>query len=159
MILACSTLLGFGRWWRARWQPAILRAAQTGPSPRTVLDDLMRVCQANDSHATRQALDAWTRQQPENLPDMAARFVPLSDARRQWPAAALPEITRKPVRAGLLAIGPESRAALEFAIAGKPAQVPRLLIRLGTSPDQGNFFQNTSSPMPGAHSPTCAVCF
>ncbi|HXR01137.1 MAG TPA: protein BatD, partial [Pseudomonas sp.] len=28
----------------------------------------------------RQALDAWARQQPETLADMAARFVPLSDA-------------------------------------------------------------------------------
>ncbi|WP_137805556.1 BatD family protein [Pseudomonas sp. G(2018)] len=80
LIFACTTLLGFGLWWRARWQPAILRAAQTGPSPRTVLDDLKRACQANDSHATRQALDAWARQQPETLADMAARFVPLSDA-------------------------------------------------------------------------------
>ncbi|TVT83567.1 BatD family protein [Pseudomonas sp. H3(2019)] len=79
-ILACTTLLGFGLWWRARWQPAILRAAQTGPSPRTLLDDLKRACQANDPQATRQALDAWARQQPETLADMAARFVPLSDA-------------------------------------------------------------------------------
>ncbi|PPA05588.1 protein BatD, partial [Pseudomonas sp. MWU12-2312b] len=75
LILACTTLLGFGLWWRARWQPAIARAAQTGPSPRTVLDDLKRACQANDPHATRQALDAWARQQPETLADMAARFV------------------------------------------------------------------------------------
>ncbi len=80
LTLACTTLLGFGLWWRARWQPAILRAAQAGPSPRTVLDDLKRACQANDTHATRQALDAWARQQPETLADMAARFVPLSDA-------------------------------------------------------------------------------
>jgi hypothetical protein len=80
LILACTTLLGFGLWWRGRWQPAVARAAQTGPSPRTVLDDLKRACQANDSHATRQALDAWARQQPETLADMAARFVPLSDA-------------------------------------------------------------------------------
>ncbi|MHC8395074.1 BatD family protein [Pseudomonas sp. LB3P93] len=80
LILACTTLLGFGLWWRGRWQPAVLRATQTGPSPRTVLDDLKRACQANDSHATRQALDAWARQQPETLADMAARFVPLSDA-------------------------------------------------------------------------------
>ncbi|WLG87362.1 BatD family protein [Pseudomonas cucumis] len=80
VILACTTLLGFGLWWRARSQPAILRAAQTGPSPRTLLDDLKRACQANDTHATRQALDAWARQQPETLADMAARFVPLSDA-------------------------------------------------------------------------------
>ncbi|KQN48870.1 protein BatD [Pseudomonas sp. Leaf48] len=80
LVLACTTLLGFGLWWRGRWQPAVLRTAQTGPSPRTVLDDLKRACQANDSHATRQALDAWARQQPETLADMAARFVPLSDA-------------------------------------------------------------------------------
>lgn len=80
LILACTTLFGFGLWWRARWQPAILRAAQTGPSPRTLLDDIKRASQANDPQATRQALDAWARQQPETLADMAARFVPLSDA-------------------------------------------------------------------------------
>jgi len=80
LFFACTTLLGFGLWWRARWQPAILRTAQTGPSPRTVLDDLKRASLANDPHATRQALDAWARQQPETLADMAARFVPLSDA-------------------------------------------------------------------------------
>ncbi|MGY2261879.1 BatD family protein [Pseudomonas sp. SDO55104_S430] len=80
LILACTTLLGFGLWWRARSQPAVLRAVQAGPSPRTVLDELKRACLANDPHATRQALDAWARQQPETLADMAARFVPLSDA-------------------------------------------------------------------------------
>ncbi|WP_441344334.1 BatD family protein, partial [Pseudomonas aeruginosa] len=37
-------------------------------------------CLANDPQATRQALDAWARQQPDTLADMAARFVPLSDA-------------------------------------------------------------------------------
>lgn len=79
-VLGCSTLIGFGLWWRARWQPAILRAAHTGPSPRTLLDDLKRACLANDPQATRQALDAWARQQPETLADMAARFVLLSDA-------------------------------------------------------------------------------
>ncbi|NWE73719.1 protein BatD, partial [Pseudomonas gingeri] len=66
--------------WRARSQPAVHRAAQTGPSPRTLLDDLKRTCLANDPQATRQALDAWARQQPETLAEMAARFVPLSDA-------------------------------------------------------------------------------
>ncbi|MGE8150393.1 BatD family protein [Pseudomonas vancouverensis] len=80
LVLACTTLLGFGLWWRGRWQPAVLRTAQTGPSPRTVLDDLKRACLANDPQSTRQALDAWARQQPETLADMAARFVPLSDA-------------------------------------------------------------------------------
>lgn len=79
-ILALTTLLGFGLWWRARRLPAVIRAAAAGPSERTLLDELRRACQANDSHATRQALDAWARQQPETLADMAARFVPLSDA-------------------------------------------------------------------------------
>jgi hypothetical protein len=79
-LLALTTALGFGLWWRARRQPAILPSAQTGPSPRTLLDDLKRACLANDPQATRQALDAWARQQPETLADMAARFVPLSDA-------------------------------------------------------------------------------
>ena len=80
LILALTTLASLGLWWRARWQPAILRIAQTGPSPRTLLDDLKRACLANDPQATRQALDAWARQQPETLADMAARFVLLSDA-------------------------------------------------------------------------------
>lgn len=80
VVFACTTLLGFGLWWRARTQPAIQRAAQSGPSPRTLLDDLKRASLANDPHATRQALDAWARQQPETLADMAARFVPLSNA-------------------------------------------------------------------------------
>ena len=80
LLLACSTLAGFGLWWHARSQPAVLRAAQTGPSPRTLLDDLKRACLANDPQATRQALDAWARQQPETLAEMAARFVLLSDA-------------------------------------------------------------------------------
>jgi hypothetical protein len=80
LFFAFTSLVGFVLWWRARWQPAVARTAQTGPSPRSVLDDLKRACQANDPQATRQALDAWARQQPETLADMAARFVPLSDA-------------------------------------------------------------------------------
>ncbi|WP_061290144.1 BatD family protein [Azotobacter vinelandii] len=78
-LLFCTTLLGFALWWRARRQPAVLRSAAGWPSPR-LLDDLRRACQANDTQATRQALDAWARQQPETLAAMAARFVPLSDA-------------------------------------------------------------------------------
>ncbi|WP_024695704.1 BatD family protein [Pseudomonas syringae] len=80
LFFACTTLLGCVLWWRARSQPAIARTVQAGPSPRTVLDDLKRACLANDPQATRQALDAWARQQPDTLADMAARFVPLSDA-------------------------------------------------------------------------------
>ena len=79
-LLSLSTALGFGLWWHARRQPAFLPTAQTGPSPRTLLDDLKRACQANDPQATRQALDAWARPQPETLADMAARFLPLSEA-------------------------------------------------------------------------------
>lgn len=79
-VLSLTTLLGFGLWWHARRQPAIQRVAQAGPSPRTLLDDLKRACQAGDAQATRHALDAWARQQPETLADMAARYVPLSDA-------------------------------------------------------------------------------
>ena len=77
---ALTTLLGFALWWRARRLPAVIRAAASGPSPRTLQDDLRRACQSNDPQATRQALDAWARQQPETLADMAARYVPLSDA-------------------------------------------------------------------------------
>jgi hypothetical protein len=79
-VLSLTTLLGFFLWWRARRQPAVLPSQQTGPTPRNLLDDLKRTCLANDSQATRHALDAWARQQPETLADMAARFTPLSDA-------------------------------------------------------------------------------
>ena len=79
-LLGLSTMLGFALWWRARRQPAVLPSQQTGPNPRNLLDDLKRSCLANDSLATRHALDAWARQQPETLADMAARFTPLSDA-------------------------------------------------------------------------------
>jgi len=79
-VLSLTTLLGFTLWWRARRQPAVIPSQQTGPSPRDLLDDLKRSCLANDSQATRHALDAWARQQPETLADMAARFTPLSEA-------------------------------------------------------------------------------
>ncbi|MFK3943968.1 BatD family protein [Pseudomonas monteilii] len=79
-LLVLSNLLVGVLWWRARSRPAVARPVQSGPSPRSLLDDLKRACQANDPQATRQALDAWARQQPETLADMAARFVPLSDA-------------------------------------------------------------------------------
>jgi hypothetical protein len=79
-LLSLTTLLGFALWWRARRQPAVMPNQQAGPSPRNLLDDLKRSCLANDSQATRHALDAWARQQPETLADMAARFTPLSDA-------------------------------------------------------------------------------
>ena len=79
-VLSATSLLGFALWWRARRQPAIAAASQTGPSPRTLLDDLKRACQSNEPQATRQALDAWARQQPETLAELAARFEPLSTA-------------------------------------------------------------------------------
>lgn len=79
-LLALTTLLALGLWWRARRLPAISKATQTGPSPRTLLDELKRACQANDPQQTRQALDAWARQQPSTLAEMAARDVPLSAA-------------------------------------------------------------------------------
>lgn len=80
LLLSLTNLLGFALWWRARQLPAVARAAANAPSSRSLQDELRRACVANDPHATRQALDAWARQQPETLADMAARFVPLSDA-------------------------------------------------------------------------------
>jgi len=79
-ILFCTTLLGFGLWRRARSQPAVARLAATGPSPRTLLDDLKRACANNDPQASRQALDAWARQQPETLAELAEGYPLLSDA-------------------------------------------------------------------------------
>lgn len=79
-LLALTTLLGFGLWWRARRQPAIPRGQPAAPNARSLLDELRRACLANDPQACRQALDGWARAQPETLADMAARSVPLSDA-------------------------------------------------------------------------------
>jgi len=80
LLLGLTSLCGFALWWRARQQPPIARSVQSGPSPRDLLDELKRSCLANDSQATRHALDAWARQQPETLADMAARYLPLSAA-------------------------------------------------------------------------------
>ena len=62
-----------------RRQPAVQRAATRPYSAQPARRSAPRL-PANDTQATRQALDAWARQQPETLADMAARFVPLSDA-------------------------------------------------------------------------------
>lgn len=80
LLLALSTLLGFGLWLHARNQPAIVRPVHTGPLPRNLLEDLRRACQSGDPQATRHALDAWARQQPETLAQMAERYSPLSSA-------------------------------------------------------------------------------
>ena len=79
-VLGLTTLLGFSLWWHARRQPAIPRTLPSAANARSLLDELRRACQANDPQATRQALDAWARAQPETLAEMAARCVPLSDA-------------------------------------------------------------------------------
>lgn len=73
------SLLGFTLWWRARHQPAIVVSSHT-PTERNLLDDLKRACLSNDPTSTRQALDAWARQYPESLVDMAARDQTLSEA-------------------------------------------------------------------------------
>ncbi len=80
LLLALTTALGFSLWWWARKQPAVVTTVQTGPSPRTLLDELKRACQANDAQLSRQTLDAWARQQPETLAEMGERFTPLSEA-------------------------------------------------------------------------------
>lgn len=79
LLLGCTSLLGFGLWLRAR-RPAGNSRPAAGPSQRSLLDELRRQCQANDPQASRQALDAWARQQPETLAQMAARDIALSDA-------------------------------------------------------------------------------
>lgn len=73
------SLLGFTLWWRARHQPAVI-IANNSQSQRSLHDDLKRACLSNDPVSTRQALDAWARQHPESLADMAARDPTLSDA-------------------------------------------------------------------------------
>lgn len=79
-ILALLCCVGFGLWWRARHQPAVVVSNTNGPSPRNLHDDLKRACLSNDANSTRQALDAWARQHIESLADMAARDSTLSEA-------------------------------------------------------------------------------
>lgn len=78
-VLLLTNIISLTLWWLARKQPAV-RSVQTGPSPRTLLDDVRKACHSNDPSATRQALDAWARQQPETLAEMAARDQALSHA-------------------------------------------------------------------------------
>lgn len=79
-LLALLSLAGFILWWRARHQPAVIAASSSGPTPRSLQDDLKRACLSNDANNTRLALDAWARQYPETLADMAARDSTLSAA-------------------------------------------------------------------------------
>jgi ABC-type transporter Mla subunit MlaD len=58
----------------------VARLAAAAPNSRGLLDDLKRACANNDPQASRQALDAWARQQPETLAQLAARYPALSDA-------------------------------------------------------------------------------
>lgn len=81
LLLLCSNLLSLMLWWRARRQPAVVRTTpSTAPSNRSLLEDLRRACQQDDAHAARQALDAWARQQPCTLAELATRHPPLSAA-------------------------------------------------------------------------------
>ena len=79
-LFLSSSLIGFGLWWRARHQPAVIAAISSGPSSRNLHDDLKRACLSNDPQSTRQALDAWARQHPESLVDIAMRDSNLSEA-------------------------------------------------------------------------------
>ncbi|MCL7461720.1 BatD family protein [Pseudomonas sp. NW5] len=81
LLLLCANLLTLALWWRARRQPAILRSSTpSAPSTRILLEDLRRACQHNDAQAARQALDAWARQQPHTLAELAARHSALNVA-------------------------------------------------------------------------------
>lgn len=74
VLFLLLSIIGFSLWWRARHQPAVVLATSgNGPSRRSLQDDLKRACLANDPMSTRQALDAWARQYPESLANMAAR--------------------------------------------------------------------------------------
>ena len=74
VLFMLLSIMGFGLWWRARHQPAVpVIASGSGPSLRSLQDDLKRACLANDPTRTRQALDAWARQHPETLANISAR--------------------------------------------------------------------------------------
>lgn len=80
LLLAITTLLGFGLWLYARRQPAIIKEQSPVINPKTLLDDIKKACQDKDPQTTRIALDNWVKQQPENLTEMVARYTPLAEA-------------------------------------------------------------------------------
>lgn len=79
-IFAMTTIIGFALWIYARKQPAIIKEPAPVINPRTLLDDIKRACQAKDPQASRQALDNWVKQQPENLTEVAVRYPALAEA-------------------------------------------------------------------------------
>ena len=79
-VLLILTVIGYSLWWRARHQPAVVVSQSHGPNARDLLGNLKRACLANDPQASRQALDAWARQQTTPLVDIAATDNALRDA-------------------------------------------------------------------------------
>lgn len=79
-LLLVLAIIGYGLWWRARHQPAVIASQSNGPNARDLLDNLKRACLANDPQASRHALDAWARQQTIPLVELAATDSALSDA-------------------------------------------------------------------------------
>lgn len=92
VILAITTLLGFGLWLYARKQPAIIKEPAPVINPKTLLDDIKKACQDGDPQATRMTLDNWVKQQPENLTEMVARYSPLAEAVEELNKALYSEV-------------------------------------------------------------------
>ncbi|MCJ8167850.1 BatD family protein [Atopomonas sediminilitoris] len=79
-LLLLSTLIFAALWLHGRKLNQSVKVVASGPSTRTLLDELKRTCQSNDPQQSRQALDAWARSKTETLAQMAARHEPLAQA-------------------------------------------------------------------------------
>lgn len=90
-VLLLGNVLLLILWLRARRAPSSTKTAASGPSTRTLLDELKRTCLANDPQQTRQALDAWARSKTETLAQMGSRHAPLADALDQLNSALYSE--------------------------------------------------------------------
>lgn len=81
--LLLTNALTWRLWRRAKRRPVVNNRSTALAQPSTLKatqEDLRRACATNNPQAARQALDAWARNQPCTLAELATRHPPLSEA-------------------------------------------------------------------------------
>lgn len=81
--LLLTNVITWRLWRRAKRRPVVNNRSTALVQPsnlKATQEDLRRACVSNNPHAARQALDAWARNQPYTLAELATRHPPLSEA-------------------------------------------------------------------------------
>lgn len=81
--LLLTNVITWRLWRRAKRRPVVNHRSTALAQPsnlKATQDDLRRACASNNPQAARQALDAWARNQPYTLAELATRHPPLSEA-------------------------------------------------------------------------------